>query len=86
MDGEEVAMAAFHALPSGAIVFGAPAAQALTADFATGAGSCLLEIHSQEPTTVGKGGEELNRKQRSGSKNLLAYLVQEQPVPRGEAP
>jgi hypothetical protein len=52
MAGEEVAIAAFHALPTGISVFGAPLPHAL-AGFATGAGSRLPEIHSREPTTKG---------------------------------
>jgi len=41
--GEEVAIAAFHALPSGAVDLGAPLAHAPA--LAMGAGSCFPVIH-----------------------------------------
>jgi hypothetical protein len=52
MAGEEVAIAAFHALPTGAVDFEAPLAHAPA--LAMGAGSCLSVIHSREPTTVAR--------------------------------
>lgn len=52
MAGEDVAIAAFHALPTGAVDFGAPLAHAPA--LAMGAGSCLSVIHSREPTTVAR--------------------------------
>lgn len=48
MAGEEVAIAAFHALPTG-VNLGAPLAHA--PGLAMGAGSCLSEVHCWEPTT-----------------------------------
>jgi hypothetical protein len=43
MGGEEVAIAAFHALPSGVVDLGAPLAHAPA--LAIGAGSCFPVIH-----------------------------------------
>jgi len=80
MAGEDVAIAAFHALPTGTNAFGVPLAHAPAAFFATGAGSCLSETHSREPTTKGK------RQFRNaiGKGPSRAYLVQGQSVTRGE--
>lgn len=52
MGGEEVAIAAFHALPTGAVNFGAPLVHAPV--LAMGAGTCFSVVHCSEPTTVAR--------------------------------